>query len=93
MQNMWCHACSLSGGASGYGNGGPLGPLTGSHWSRLPRWDCAATAAAVVTATGYSLVHSELSWWEFKTSLHLHVAHTHNGSHYSVRSLIDCAFQ
>jgi hypothetical protein len=30
-----------------------------------------------------SLVHSELSWWGLKSSLHLHLAHTHYGSHYS----------
>jgi hypothetical protein len=34
-----------------------------------------------------SLVHSELSWWGLKSSLHLQVAHTHYGSHYSVRSV------
>jgi uncharacterized membrane protein len=33
-----------------------------------------------------SLVHSELSWWGLKSSLHLHVAHMHYRSHYSVRS-------
>jgi hypothetical protein len=33
-----------------------------------------------------SLVQSELSWWGLKSSLHLHVAHMHYGSHYSVRS-------
>jgi hypothetical protein len=33
-----------------------------------------------------SLVHSELSCRGLKSSLHLHVAHTHYGSHYSVRS-------
>jgi hypothetical protein len=33
-----------------------------------------------------SLVHSELSWWGLKSSLHLHVAHTHYCSHYSVSS-------
>jgi hypothetical protein len=27
-----------------------------------------------------SLVHSELSWWGLKSSLHLHVAHIHYGS-------------
>jgi hypothetical protein len=32
-----------------------------------------------------SLVHSELSWWRLKSSLHLHVAHTHYGSHDSSR--------
>jgi hypothetical protein len=34
-----------------------------------------------------SLVHSELSWWGLKRSLHLqlHVAHMHHCSHYSVR--------
>jgi hypothetical protein len=33
-----------------------------------------------------SLVHSELSWRGLKSSLHLHGAHMHCGSHYSVRS-------
>jgi hypothetical protein len=35
-----------------------------------------------------SLVHSELSWWGLKSSLHLRVAHTHYGSHYSFRYFI-----
>jgi hypothetical protein len=34
----------------------------------------------------FSLVHNELSWWGLKSSLHLHIAHMHCGSHYSVRS-------
>jgi hypothetical protein len=33
-----------------------------------------------------SLVHSELSWWGLKSSLQLHIAHMHCGSHYSVES-------
>jgi hypothetical protein len=36
-----------------------------------------------------SLVHSELSWWGLKSFLHLHVAHTHYGSHYSFRYVIN----
>jgi hypothetical protein len=32
------------------------------------------------------LVHSELSWWGLKSSLHLRVAHMHYCSHYSVGS-------
>jgi hypothetical protein len=35
-----------------------------------------------------SLVHSELSCWGLISSLHLHVAHTHYGSHYSFRYFI-----
>jgi hypothetical protein len=37
------------------------------------------------------LVYSELSWWGLKSSLHLHVAHTHYGSHYRFRFFIDIA--
>jgi hypothetical protein len=42
---------------------------------------------------GYAcgLVHSELSWWGLKSSLHLHVAHTHYGSHYSFKYFIKLA--
>jgi hypothetical protein len=43
-----------------------------------------------------SLVHSEQSWWGLKSSLHLHVAHTHYGSHYSFRYFINtslCSYE
>jgi hypothetical protein len=32
------------------------------------------------------LGHSKLSWWGLRSSLHLHVAHMHYRSHYSVKS-------
>jgi hypothetical protein len=36
-----------------------------------------------------SLVHSELSWWGLKSSLHLHAAHMHYGGHYSFSYFIN----
>jgi hypothetical protein len=56
----------------------PPPPPTTSHTHALVPYDA-----------HNSLVHSELSWWGLKRSVHLHVAHTHHGSHYSVRSVIN----
>jgi hypothetical protein len=43
--------------------------------------------AAAFPATPATWLYSELSWWGLTSSLPLHVAHVHCGSHYSVRSL------
>jgi hypothetical protein len=47
----------------------------------------AAAAAAAFPAMPAAWFYSELSWWGLKSSLPLHAAHTHCGSHYSVKSL------
>jgi hypothetical protein len=45
------------------------------------------TAAAAFSATPAAWFYSKLSWWGLESSLLLHVAHMHCGSHYSVKSL------
>jgi hypothetical protein len=47
-----------------------------------------SSSSSGIDSYACSLVHSELSWWGLKSSLHLHVGHTHYGSHYSFRYFI-----
>jgi hypothetical protein len=56
----------------------------------LAGWTAAAAAAAPAasTVTPAAWFSGELNWWGLKSSLHLKVAHTHYGSHYSFTSFI-----
>jgi hypothetical protein len=51
--------------------------------ARFGRLDSSSSSSSGIYSYACSLVHSELSWWGIKSFLHLHVAHTHYGSHYS----------
>jgi hypothetical protein len=59
--------------------------LYASHCS-VARFGRLDSSSSGIHSFACSLVHSELSWWGVKSSLHLHVAHMHYCSHYSVRS-------
>jgi hypothetical protein len=49
------------------------------------RLDSSSSSSGILSYA-CSLVHTGLSWWGLKSSVHLHVAHEHHGSHYSVIS-------
>jgi hypothetical protein len=60
--------------------------------ARFDRLDSSSSSSSGgIYSYACSLVRSELSWWGLKSSLQSHVAHTHYGSHYSFRSLINSA--
>jgi hypothetical protein len=51
--------------------------------ARFGRRDSSSSGGGV-HSYACSLVQSELSWWGLESSFHLHVAHMHCGSHYSI---------
>jgi hypothetical protein len=67
-----------------------LSPLC-YKWILSPLIHRSSSSGSGIHSYARSLVHSELSWWGLKSSLHLPVAHTHYGSQYNNRSFINIA--